>query len=119
MPSRFPLLTDENVQGPLIHGLRTGGWDVLRTVDVFGERSVDDEIFSYSVEKRRALVSTDHDCLMIGSRWLKEDRSFRLIYWHQGRHQRVRVSAFLDAFDTLAAKENSFEACIEYLKIEG
>ena len=33
MAGRFPLLTDENVQGPLIDGLKARNWDVVLTVD--------------------------------------------------------------------------------------
>src|SRR5262249_14169612 len=115
---RFPLLTDENISGPVIEGLRARGWDVVRTIDVFGERSVDEVIFAYAVEKGRVLASSDTDCLAIGQRWLEQGRAFRMVYWHQGRHQGVRVSAFLDAFDALAAEPNAFAACIEYLKID-
>lgn len=79
MPGRFPLLTDENITGPLIQGLRDKGWDVVRTIDVFGERSVDEPLMIWSVEHGRVLVTTDTDCLAIAHRWLQELRSFRKI----------------------------------------
>jgi hypothetical protein len=31
----------------------------------------------------------------------------------------VAGTSFLDAFEALAAKQNAFAACIEFLKIEG
>jgi hypothetical protein len=46
VPGRFRLLTDENIPGPLIDALRRGGWDVVRVIDVFGERSVDESVFT-------------------------------------------------------------------------
>jgi Domain of unknown function (DUF5615) len=61
----FPLLTDENVPGPLIEGLKARGWNVLRVVDVFGERSVDPEVFAHAAERGLVLASTDRDCLVI------------------------------------------------------
>jgi hypothetical protein len=66
VPGRFRLLSDENIPGPLIEALKQRGWDVVRTIDVFGQRSVDD---------------------------------------------------FAEAFDALAAKEDAFASCIEYLNI--
>ena len=45
MPGRFPIHTDENVQGPVIEGLRARGWDVVLTIDAFGQRSVDEPVF--------------------------------------------------------------------------
>lgn len=119
MPGRFPLVTDENIPGPLIEGLKVRGWDVALIIDVFGQRSVDERVFTHAAEQGRVLLTTDIDCLVIASRWLDEGRPFRLIYWHQGRHQRVPIGRFLDAFDALAAKEDAFAACVEYLKVEG
>jgi hypothetical protein len=115
---RYPLLTDENVPGPVIEGLRSRGWDVVLTVDVFGQQSVDETLFEYAVQEGRVLVSTDTDCLATASDWLDEGRTFRLIYWHQGRHQHVRVGSFLAAFEALAAKQDAFAGCVEYLQIE-
>ena len=117
MPGRFRLLTDENIPGPLIEALQQRGWDVVRTIDVFGERSVDERIFTYAMEDDRALVTTDKDHLAIGRRWLEQARSFRLIFWHQSRQRRVFVADLAEAFDALATKEDAFASCIEYLKI--
>ena len=59
MPGRFPLFTDENVDGPLIKALTARGWDVLRAVDVFGERTDDAVLFAYAAENaRRSKTST-------------------------------------------------------------
>lgn len=118
MPGRFPLLTDENIPGPLVEGLRSRGWDVVLTIEVFGQQSVDDTIFEHAVRDGRVLVSTDTDCLITASDWLDEGRAFRLIYWHQGQHQHVRVGRFLEAFEALAAKPDAFAGCVEYLQVE-
>ena len=80
MPGRFPLVTDENIPGPLIEGLKVRGWDVALIIDVFGQRSVDERVFTHAAEQGRVLLTTDIDCLVIASRWLDEGRPFRLIY---------------------------------------
>ncbi len=119
MPGRFPLLTDENVQGPLIEGLKTHGWDIALTIDVLGQRSVDEAVFEYAAQHGRVLLSTDVDCLIIAARWIEEGRHFRLVFWDQGPHQHVRVGPFLQALERLATNENAFAAFIEYLKVTG
>lgn len=118
MSGRFPLLTDENVPGPLVEALHSSGWDVAKVIDAFGQRSVDNLIFAYAVEHGRVLVTTDTDCLSIAKRWLEEGRSFRLVYWHQGRHQRVPPAQLVRALEMLSAKGDAFASCIEYLKVE-
>jgi len=118
VPDRFRILTDENVDGPVTKGLKAHGWDVVLTIDIFGEESDDDIIFDWAVDQDRVLATSDTDCLAIAHRWLQEGRSFRLVYWHQGRHQHVPAGRFLEAFEELAQKENAFAACIEYLKIK-
>lgn len=115
MPGRFPLLTDENIPGPLIEGLIRAGWDVVRVIEVFGEHSIDARIFDHAVAQGRALVSTDADCLVSATRWLTE-LPFQLVYWHQGTYQRTPVVRFLKAFEDLAENPNAFTAFIEYLK---
>ncbi len=119
MPGRFPLLTDENVPGPAIEGLKSRGWEVVLTINVFGQRSVDEKVFAHAADHGRVLVTTDTDCLVLARRWLDEGRSFRMVYWHQGRHQHVPVARFLEAFEALATREDAFAACVEYLKIDG
>jgi hypothetical protein len=117
VPRPFRLRTDDCVHGPLVDGLTRREWDLLRVVDVFGQESIDEPIMAWAVEHDRVIVSTDTDCLAIGRRWLDQGRPFRLIFWPQLPYQRVAVGPFLAAFDALAAKENAFAACIEYLDI--
>jgi hypothetical protein len=103
----------------LVDGLRSTGWDVLRVVDVFGERSVDETIFAFAAEQGRVLVSTDRDCLVIARRWLEAGRTFRLLFWQQRRDQRAPVAPFLKAFGALADNEQAFAGGVEYLIMGG
>jgi hypothetical protein len=118
VPGRFPLITDENITGPLVQGLRERGWDIVRTIDVFGEHSADEPLLIWAVEHGRALVTTDADCLAIAHRWLREMRSFQMIFWPQQAYQHVRVGSFLKAFEDLALKDDFFAACVVHLHID-
>ena len=41
MAGRFPLYTDADLYGPLVEGLRRAGWDLLRAIEVYPERTLD------------------------------------------------------------------------------
>ena len=56
MPGRFPLLTDENVPGPLIEALRSAGWDILHARELFGENTDDDVLIEHAARRERVLV---------------------------------------------------------------
>jgi uncharacterized protein DUF5615 len=85
----FPLLTDEHISKALIKALQDRGWDAVRAVDVFGQRTDDQVLFEYAAEKGRVLVTTDAGLEAIAIRWLREWRAFPgLVIWTQ-QHQRV------------------------------
>ena len=113
----FPLFADENVDGPIVRGLRQRGWQVQHAAERFGESTKDTPLFEYAAKEGLVLVSTDHDMLPLAKQWLLEGRSFRLIWWEQAETQRILLSVVLDAFDALAAKKHAFAYPIEFLKL--
>jgi predicted nuclease of predicted toxin-antitoxin system len=115
---RFPLLTDENISGPVAEALRSAGWDVTRARDVFGERTDDNLLFEYAAAQGLTLVTTDQDHLDIATLWLREWKSFRLVTWEQAPYQHVRPQAFVAAFEELAQYEQPFTSAypIVFLK---
>jgi hypothetical protein len=115
---RFPLLADENIDERLVEGLLRAGWDVVRAVDLFGERTHDLILFGYAADHGRALVSTDTDHLSIGERWLREGRSFRLVYWSQARYQRLPMGRYLAGFDRLAERADAFSVSSSSRRVE-
>lgn len=119
MPERFPLFTDENVDGTLVEALRRAGWDVIRAVDLFGEKTDDGELFAWAAGSGRVFVTTDNRLEAIAHRWLREWRPFRMVRWLQERQLAVSPGAFVEAFEALREKPNLFVYPIEYLKPEG
>lgn len=115
----FPLFTDENIDGPIIRGLRQRGWSVQHAEEEFGERTKDTPLFEYAAKKGLVFVSTDHDMLPLAKQWLLEGRRFRMIWWEQAETQHILLSVVLDAFDALTAKERAFAYPIEFLKLPG
>ena len=84
MAGRFPLYTDADVRGPLVKVLRKAGWDVLRAVDAFPERTPDSIHFEHAVALDRVLVTNDEDQEVTADRWHRDSRSFPgVIAWRQ------------------------------------
>jgi predicted nuclease of predicted toxin-antitoxin system len=117
VPGRFPLFTDENVDGPIVRGLRQRGWDVLHATEELGEKTKDAPLLQLAASLDRVFVSTDKDMLSLTRDWLKAGRPFRMIWWEQSTTQRIRLSVVLDAFDALAAEDSPFAYPIAYLKL--
>ena len=117
MPGAFPLFTDENIDGPIIRGLRQRGWDVLHATEELGEKTADAPLFELAAGLGRVFVSTDKDMLPIAMKCLEAGRQFRMIWWEQAATQHVRLSVVLDAFDELGARDDPFAYPIAYLKL--
>jgi predicted nuclease of predicted toxin-antitoxin system len=116
---RFPVYTDADIRGPLVEGLKRAGWDVLRAMDVYPERTKDPIHFEEAARRNRVLVSHDVDQLKIGHTWIERGRPFKgLLTWPQVRYREWSESQILAAFEALAAEENPFPAAypIRYLK---
>ncbi len=77
MAGRFPLCSDENIDGPIVRGLRLRGWDVLHATEELGEKTKDPPLFEHVASIGRILVSTDKDMLPIATNWLAGGRRFR------------------------------------------
>lgn len=106
MPGRFALFTDENIAGPLIKALSARGWDVVRAVDVFGERTDDEALFAYAADHRRVFVTGDRPAEAVAIRWLRKGRAFRGMI--RCPTSEMTVGDLLAAFENLAEEEDPF-----------
>jgi len=114
---RFPLLTDENVSGPIVAALIRQGWDVLRAVDTHGERSDDEVLFVYAAKNGRVFVSSDEPARAIAIQWIEQGRSFPgMVCWIQEHQRRMTVGDFLREFEALAKEEDPLALGIRYMK---
>ncbi len=109
MAGRFPIYTDADVKGSVVAALIRRGWDVLRAIDRFPERTPDLIHFQAAAAENRVLVSSDRDMRLIGERWLREDRRFRgLVWWQPKLYDRMSPGDFLRAFEELADLDEPF-----------
>lgn len=117
MAGSFPLLTDEHISKALIKALRDRGWDVVRAVDVFGQRTDDEILLEYAAQQGRVLVTTDVRLEAIAVRWLREWRTFPgLVLWAQEHQRAMSEGDFLREFEELAAREDAFTYPIHHIK---
>jgi hypothetical protein len=116
VPGRFPLFTDNHVRQPLIDALVRCGWDVVRAIDVFPERTLDEVLFEYAAREGRAFVTNDARIHAIATEWMAQGHAFRMVFWTQLHHQRMSPGGFVEAFEDLARKPLAFAYAIEYIK---
>ena len=90
----------------MIKALIARGWDVVRAVDVFGERTDDDVLFAYAAEQGRVLVTEDRPAEAVAIRWLREGRAFRGMI--RCTSSKASVGELVAAFETLAEAEAPF-----------
>jgi hypothetical protein len=113
----FPLFTDNHVRQQVVNGLRSRGWDVLRAIDVFAERTDDEVLFAYAAEHERVFVSSDEPAQEIPKGWLRTGRPFRgMVCWPQRHHQRMTDDDFIAALEELARDPLAFAYPIRYVK---
>lgn len=116
MAGRFRLYTDEDVYGPIVKGLVTAGWDVVRAVDVEPEGTLDPVHFNRAITEGRVLVSNDLDQLLDAQKRYDKAEPFPgFITWPQEISNRYPVRAFLEAFEELAAQDDPFSYPIIHL----
>ncbi len=109
MSGRFPLYTDADIRGPLIQQLKKAGWDVVRAIDEYPERTKDLIHFHRAVELGRVLVTNDEDQEALAVEWYLAQRPFPgLIVWRQALNEEMGYRQLLKAFEDLAQQDSPF-----------
>jgi len=108
--ARFPLYTDNDVRGTLVKAVRQAGWDVVRGVDTFPQKTPDSEHFEKAAGLGRALVTNDQPMVDIAHQWLEEGRRFTgMITWPRAHYKRMTTGDLLRKFEELAEKDEPFD----------
>lgn len=111
----LPLFTDNHTRQQIVKALRDRGWDAVRAIDVFPEKTPDDVLFAYAAEQGRAFATCDEDIHALAMEWIKAGRPFRMVFWKHKHHERMSDGDFVRAFEEIAAKPNAFAYPIEYI----
>lgn len=109
MAGRFRLFTDNHIQEAVSGGLRRRGWDVVRAIDVFPERTPDPILFEHAAKDGRVLVTNDRGIQKIGAAWLDAARPFPgLIFWPQEDYAAMTTGEIIQAFEFLTTRQEPF-----------
>lgn len=109
MAGRFPLYTDADVRGPLIKALKNAGWDILRAIDAFPERTLDLPHFERAAALGRVLVANDEDHEVRADQWYRTGRPFPgLITWRQKVYDQMTYGEIFECFEELARQDAPF-----------
>ena len=119
MAGRFPLYADADIRGQVIEGLIRKGWDLVRAVDIFPQKTKDPVHFEEAARRRRVLVAYDIHQLKIALQWLSQGRPFTgFLTWPQLRQKEWSDGTIVEAFEDLAREDDPFPKAypIRYLK---
>ena len=109
MAGRFPLYTDADILGTVVRALRDAGWDVVRAIDAFPERTLDSIHFEHAVRLGRVMVANDTDMKVLAETWAAQDRPFPgLVWWARAHYKRISPGEFVRNFERLAAQDDPF-----------
>lgn len=111
----LPLLTDNHVRQPIVIALRARGWDVVRAVDVFGEKNIDGELLAWAAANGRVFLTSDDGIHATAHEWLREGR---MVYWWAEHRRRMSDGDVVQALERLASRDDAFTYVIEYIKPE-
>jgi hypothetical protein len=77
---------DEHFPGPVIHGLRDRGVDILTALEDGHDGLDDDELLERATELRRLIVTQDQDFFLVAAQRQRMSREFSgVLYLAQGR----------------------------------
>jgi hypothetical protein len=74
----FRLFTDNHTREPIVKALRDRGWDAVRAIDVFPEKTPDNVLFAHAAEQERAFATCHEGVHEIAMEWLEAGRASRM-----------------------------------------
>jgi hypothetical protein len=114
---RFPVLTDACVNDHFVGALRDRGWDVVRAIDLYPEKTKDEVLFERAAADDRVFVTNDRPAEAIAIRWLRERRRFRgMVAWPVESYEHRSIGDLALDFEALAKQQDPFAYPVRHLK---
>jgi uncharacterized protein DUF5615 len=117
--ARFKLITDEHWSKAHVKALKDAGWDIVRVVDVLGQKTEDPDILAYCDKEARVWVTTDQSARGHITNWLAAGKPLPGVVIGIQRHREdITPGALLRFLEKLAAEATPFASLIRYVKPE-
>jgi hypothetical protein len=114
---RLPVLTDACVNDHFVQALRSRGWDVVRAIDLYPEKTKDEILFERAARDDRVFVTNDRPAEAIAIKWLEQGRRFRgMVAWPVETYEHRSIGELALDFEALAKERDPFAYPIRYLK---
>lgn len=117
MPGRFKVLTDEHWSKAHIRAAREAGWDVVRVVDVLGQKTDDPEVLAYCAAHGRVWITSDERAKGHVTRWIGSGKTLPGVIIVPQRH-RLSPGRLVGFLERLASEEAPFASVIRFLTRE-
>ena len=114
MPGRFKVLTDEHWSKAHIKAARQAGWDVVRVVDVLGQKTGDPEVLAYCAANGCVWITSDERAKGHVTRWLDSGRTLPGVIIVPQRH-RLSPGRLVGLLERLATERAPFAGVIRFL----
>lgn len=114
MAGRFKILTDEHWSKAHIKAIREAGWDVVRVVDVLGQKTDDPDVLAYCAANGRVWITSDERAKGHVTQWLASGQTLPGVIIVPQRH-RLAPGRLVQFLERLAAEDAPFAGVIRFL----
>lgn len=117
MAGRFRLIADEHWSKAHIKAAREAGWEVLRVVDVLGQKTRDPEVLAYCAAHGCVWITSDEHAKGHVTAWLASGKTLPGVIIVPQRH-RLGPGGLVRFLERLAAEEAPFAGVMRFLTQE-
>jgi hypothetical protein len=114
---RFRVLTDEHWSRAHIKAAREAGWEVIRVVDVLGQKTDDPEVLAYCAAHGCVWITSDERAKGHVTQWLTSGRTLPGVIIIPQRH-RLTPGRLVQFLESLASESVPFAGVIRFLPRE-
>lgn len=114
MAGRFRLLADEHLSKAHIQAARDGGWDIVRVVDVLGQKTDDPTVLAYCAEHGCVWITSDEHAKGHVTAWLSSGKTLPGVIIVPQRH-RLTPGRLMRFLEDLAAEPAPFAGVVRFV----
>ena len=117
MAVRFKLIADEHWSKAHIRALRDAGWEVVRVVDVLGQKTEDPDVLAYCSAHGCVWITSDERAKGHVTGWLTSGKTLPGVIIVPQRH-RLTPGRLVHLIEQLVSEERPFVGVVRFLRQE-